>query len=69
MPVDNFSGMSKKATDLRRQAALYRRLANVPTSGDRLADHALINHAERLEHEAAALEGVDTTGERPGRSR
>ena len=56
-PVHNLPGMPKIATNLRQQAALCRRLAEIPTSGDRLADRALLDLAETLEHEAAALGG------------
>lgn len=64
-PVDNFIDMSK-SIDPQRVADLYRRIAKIPTLGDRLADRALLVLADRLECEAKIL------GEQPetsGRSR
>jgi hypothetical protein len=40
----------------RRKAALFRRVANIPTSGGSLADRALLRLAEQFEHEASSLE-------------
>ena len=45
----------KTVTELRSKAAEMRRLASVPTSGGHCADRVLIEIAERLEYEAAAL--------------
>jgi hypothetical protein len=44
------------ANELRRKAALCRRVAAVPTSGSTSADRVLTELAETLEHEAAAIE-------------
>jgi hypothetical protein len=40
----------------RRKAALFRRVANIPTSGGRLADRALLRLADQLDYEASCLE-------------
>jgi len=40
------------AQELRLKAALYRRVASIPTQGGRMADRALITLAKRLEREA-----------------
>jgi hypothetical protein len=37
----------------RRKAALFRRVANIPTSGGRLADRALLRLADQLDYEAS----------------
>jgi hypothetical protein len=42
--------------ELRRQAALHRRVASIPTHGDRVVDRILISLAERLEREAEKSE-------------
>jgi len=49
--------MAKQDTvaELRSKATEIRRLASVPTSGGHCADRVLIQIAERLEYEAAAL--------------
>ena len=44
------------ATELRRKAALFRRMANVPTTGGHRADHHLLTLAEKLERQAAELD-------------
>jgi hypothetical protein len=48
-----------KATHLRQQAELYRRIANIPTDGGRREDRVLLTIADRLERQAAALERRD----------
>jgi hypothetical protein len=40
----------------RRKAALFRRVANIPTSGGSLANRALLRLAAQFEHEASSLE-------------
>jgi hypothetical protein len=47
----------EQATDLRRTAGMYKRMAAVPTSGGHEADHQLLALAAKLDHEAARLEG------------
>jgi hypothetical protein len=42
--------------ELRKKAALFRRVANIPTTGGSLADRALHRLADRLDHDAAAAE-------------
>jgi hypothetical protein len=42
--------------ELRRQAALQRRVASIPTHGDRVVDRILISLAEQLEREAEKAE-------------
>jgi hypothetical protein len=44
------------AKTLRTKAALFRRVASVPTSGSTSADRVLIELAKTLDHEAAAIE-------------
>jgi hypothetical protein len=44
------------ATELRRKAALLRRVASIPTSGGMHTDRVLIGLAERLDSEAARVE-------------
>ena len=44
------------AVELRRKAALYRRIARIPTSGGGPADRVLLHLADRLDEEAAAAE-------------
>jgi hypothetical protein len=51
---------------LRREAALYRRLASVPTSGGWNADRLLIAIAGRLEQKAAAAERNEESAGSPG---
>jgi hypothetical protein len=41
------------STDRQQLAKLYRRLASIPTSGDRGANRALIEMAQELESETA----------------
>jgi hypothetical protein len=48
-----------KAAQLRQKAALYRRAASVPTEGSHRTDRLLIELAEQLEREAAALEKAE----------
>jgi|SRR5580700_6548866 hypothetical protein len=45
------------ATDLRRKAGMYKRMAAVRTSGGHEADRQLLTLADKLDHEAARLEG------------
>jgi hypothetical protein len=45
-----------KAAQLRRQAALCRRAASIPTEGSNHTNRLLLDIAERLEREAAALD-------------
>jgi hypothetical protein len=40
----------------RRKAALFRRVANIPTSGGRLADRPLLRLADQLDYEASCIE-------------
>ena len=47
-----------KAAHLRQKAALYRRAASIPTEGSHRTDRLLIQLAEELEREAAALEAA-----------
>ena len=49
-----------KAAQLRRKAALCRRAASIPTEGSSQTNRLLLDLAERLEREAAALEKKDT---------
>ena len=49
-----------KAAQLRQKAALCRRAANIPTEGSSQTNRLLLDLAERLEREAAALEKKDT---------
>jgi hypothetical protein len=42
--------------DLRKKAALFRRIANIRTIGGGSADHVLLHLADRLDHDAAAAE-------------
>jgi hypothetical protein len=55
---------------LRKKAALFRRVANIPTTGGILADRALHHLADRLDHDAAVAERqssrVTTPHERTG---
>jgi hypothetical protein len=44
------------AVELRRKAALYRRIARIPTSGGGSADRVLLQLADRLDDEAATAE-------------
>jgi hypothetical protein len=46
-----------RATNLRQMADRCRRMAAVPTSGGHCADRQLLILADKLEHEAAGLEG------------
>src|SRR5271156_1156081 len=48
-----------KATHLRQQANLYRRIANIPTEGGRRKDRVLVIIANKLERHADALEQGD----------
>src|SRR5215469_7789461 len=48
--------MVTRARELRRKAALCRRVARIPTSGSGTADRILMTLAEQLEHEAALRE-------------
>ena len=48
--------MLTRARELRRKAALCRRVARIPTSGSGSADRILMTLAEQLEHEAALRE-------------
>ena len=41
-----------RTQELRRKAALNRRVASIPTHGDRAVDRILVSLAERLESEA-----------------
>jgi hypothetical protein len=45
-----------RAIDLRRKAGLYKRLAEIPTTGGHHADRPLLVIAEELESEAEELE-------------
>jgi hypothetical protein len=45
--------MVTQVRELRRRAALYRRVAGIPTSGSANTDRILIVLAERLERDAA----------------
>jgi hypothetical protein len=54
--------------DRRQLAALYRRLAEVPTSGGYTADRALVALAEHLEREGSELWLSGPTGELNGNS-
>jgi hypothetical protein len=45
-----------KAAQLRQKAALCRRAASIPTEGSNHTNRLLLDIAERLEREAAALE-------------
>jgi len=49
--------MMPDAAELRRKAALFRRIASIATSGGGSADRLLLHLAERLDNEAAAAEG------------
>jgi hypothetical protein len=49
-----------KADQLRRKAALWRRAASIPTEGSNQTNRLLLDLAEQLEREAAALEEDDT---------
>lgn len=51
---------------LRREAALYRKRASVPTSGGWTADRLLIAIAERLEQKAAATERGEKSADNRG---
>jgi hypothetical protein len=44
-----------RASDLRRTADRYRRLASIPTSGGHSADRELLVLAQELDHHAAEL--------------
>jgi hypothetical protein len=46
-----------KTTDLRRTANLCKRVAEIRTSGGHRTDRRLLTLAERLDYEAARLEG------------
>jgi hypothetical protein len=46
----------ESVNELRNKAALFRRVASVPTSGSTTADRVLIALAATLDHEAAAIE-------------
>jgi hypothetical protein len=46
-----------RATNLRRTAGLYKRLASVPTSGGHCSDRLLLTLADELDREAAELDG------------
>jgi hypothetical protein len=48
-----------KASHLREQAHLCRRIARIPTAGGHHEDRVLLAIADDLEHEAAALEESD----------
>jgi hypothetical protein len=56
----------KRATDLRRTAGLYKRLASVPTAGGHCSDRLLLMLADELDREAAELDGQSA---RPALSR
>jgi hypothetical protein len=51
-------GKAAKAATLRHKAALCRQAASHKTNGGHLEDRLLIEIAEHLERQAAALEGV-----------
>ena len=44
------------AVELRKKAALFRRIARIPTSGGSPVDRVLLHLADRLDHEAGARE-------------
>jgi hypothetical protein len=57
-----------RAIDLRRKARLYKRLAEIPTTGGHHADRILVVLAEELEGEAEELES-EAAGASRGRAR
>ena len=54
--IESYSPMSDAALELRRKAAMCRRLASIPTNGGSRADRRLITLAELLEHQARQIE-------------
>jgi hypothetical protein len=52
------NGMDERARELRQRAALCRRAAAVPSSGDAIINRELIALAQRLEQQAAVLERI-----------
>jgi hypothetical protein len=58
--VPGKSEVSVQAAQLRQKAALCRRAASIPTEGSNQTNRLLLDLAERLEREAAALEKEDT---------
>ncbi len=49
---------AQRARQLRKMAEGYRRAASIPSEGGHLAGRALTRLADKLEHEAAALEST-----------
>jgi hypothetical protein len=59
--------MVARVQELRRKAALCRRVASIPTSGSGNADRILLGLAEQLERDAALRE-QELRGNRPNRT-